>query len=107
MTEERWTLTIRCPRPANRACDDWHVQPQRVERLARDWFGKNAEITLTTRTARLRLEGTGKPPIHLAHWQSSFATVLDCLFMEIERVRGKCVLPRPLRTEIREERGDR
>jgi hypothetical protein len=103
MSDARWTLRISCPRPANRACDDWHVQPERVARIARDWFGKDAEITLTARTARLHTQGTGKPPTSLVHWQTRFATALDCLFMKVDRVRGECVLPRPVRTEIREE----
>lgn len=108
MSDARWTLKISCPRPANRGRDNWHVQPERVERLARDWFGKDAQITLTARTARLRVQGASELPAHLLnHYKTSFAMALDCLFMKVERVRGECVLPRPVRIEVREEGGDR
>ncbi|UPZ27657.1 hypothetical protein MUK60_07395 [Streptomyces sp. LRE541] len=105
MTESRWTLTIRCPRPANRAADDFHVQPEKVDRLAHEWFGRDAAITLTARTATLQIRGEGQMPGHLIdHYRTSFASALSCLFLKIElKGGGGYVLPRPVRTDIREE----
>ncbi|MGQ4469335.1 hypothetical protein ACWDX8_13365 [Streptomyces anthocyanicus] len=104
MSKCTWSVSISCPRPANRARDDFHVQPHRVQDLATSWFGKSAEITLRPRVVVLRMAGTGPIPIHLlTHWKTSFASALDCLFMQIERAGGECVLPHPVRVDLRED----
>lgn len=108
MTEDRtWTLIIRCARPASRARkgDHWHVQPHRVRDLTDSWFGKDAEIKLTPRTATFTLKGEGRPPSNLPLWREHFASALSALFMHVEMKNLHYVLPRPNRTELREDEG--
>lgn len=103
-TGPRWALTIRCPRPANRALDDFHVQPEKVARIAQEWFGQDATITLTARTATFQIQGEGPAPVHLIdHYRTGFASALDCLFMKVDRIHSRCVLPRPVRIDVRED----
>lgn len=97
-----WVLTIRCPRPASRAIDDFHVQPEKIARIAVDWFGPTAELSLTARTVQLRYSSS-TPPRNLEFWNEQLATVLDCLYLSTRDADGRYRLPRPVRTEIRED----
>lgn len=98
----QWTLTITCPRPKNRAIDDFHTRPEKVARVAAEWFGPDAELTLTART--VRLTHTLPCPIeNVAEWNERLATVLDCLYLDTRVEGGGHHLPRPVRTEIHEK----
>lgn len=98
----RWTLTITCPRPTNRAIDDFHVRPEKVAKMAAEWFGPDAELTLTART--VRLTHTSPMPItNVAEWNERLATALHCLWLDTHTEGGAYRLPRPVRTEIHEK----
>lgn len=98
----RWTLTITCPRPANRAVDDFHTRPEKVAKIATEWFGPDAELTLTARTVRLT-HTLPRPIENVAEWNERLATVLDCLYLDTHTDSGTYRLPRPVRTEIQEK----
>ncbi len=100
---ERWTVLITCPRPRNRALDDFHTQPHKVARLAADWFGSRAELTLTARTVRLTCDYRHPPKLDLLHEQ--LATALHCLYLDTRAGKG-FRLPRPVRTELRLDETD-
>lgn len=101
MTRPRYTLTITCRRPANRARDDFHVQPERIARVLATFIGSDAELTLTARTARLNVSALAQLP-NPKYWQQRMGEVLDCLWMDVPRVRGDYQLPSPVRFDIRE-----
>ncbi|MEV6403983.1 hypothetical protein AB0M58_13695 [Streptomyces bobili] len=99
----RYTLVITCPRPRSRgrAGNDFHVQPQRVERTVAAFIGDDAEVTLTRRTVRLRV--TTRHPIRdVTVWHSRMALIMDGLWLDVPRVRGELQLPSPARTQIEE-----
>jgi hypothetical protein len=98
----QWTLTITCPRPKNRAVDDFHVRPDKVTRVGVEWFGEGAELTLTARTVRLT-QTTDAPVRDLTMWQQKLATVLYCLMLDTHTNGGAYRLPRPVRTEVHEK----
>lgn len=97
----RYTLTITCRRPANRARDDFHVQPKRVAHALATFIGGTAELTLTARTARLNVSDLTQLP-NPKYWQQRMGEVLNCLWLEVPRVRGDYLLPSPVRFDIRE-----
>lgn len=97
----QWTVAISCPRPRNRARDNFHTRPDRVARTTADFFGRDAEITLTARTVRLRYTGN-RPPGNIAEWHERLATVLSCLWLDTRGEDGRYRLPHPVRTEILE-----
>lgn len=101
MGARRYTLTITCGRPRSRACDDFHVQPERVAQTVAAFIGDDAELALTPRTVRLHVTDLGRIP-DLDVWRSRMALVLDGLWLEVARVRGELCLPAPARFEIRE-----
>jgi hypothetical protein len=94
-----WTLTITCPRPKNRAVDDFHTRPEKVARIAVEWFGPDAGLLLTVRSVRFQYTGTGSLP-DLNFWQARLATVLDCLYLSTRSASGECQLPYPTRAEV-------
>ena len=98
----RWHLTITCPRPRNRAVDDFHVRPDRVANTAAMFLGARAELALTARTVRFSI--TREHPItDIGYWQKQLALVLDCLYLDVQRDgRHDFRLPRPVRVELRE-----
>jgi hypothetical protein len=98
----RWHLTITCPRPRNRAVDDFHVRPERVANVAAMFLGARAELVLTARTVRFSI--TREHPItDVGYWQKQLAFALDCLYLDVERDgRRDFRLPRPVRVELRE-----
>jgi hypothetical protein len=97
-----WMLTITCPRPRNRARDDFHTQPDKVSRIAHQWFGPTAVLELTSRTVRFYYASRSCPN-DLPFWYEKLATALDCLYLSTRGDDGKYRLPRPVRTEIRED----
>ncbi|MGW0334301.1 hypothetical protein ACWD0J_20940 [Streptomyces sp. NPDC003011] len=99
----RYTLEIACPRPRSRgrAGDDFHVQPQRVERTVATFIGGDAELTLTRRTVRLRVT-THHPIRDVTVWHSRMALIMNGLWLDVPRVRGELQLPAPVRTQIQE-----
>ncbi|MFI2077528.1 hypothetical protein [Streptomyces triculaminicus] len=100
--ETRWSLTITCPWPRNRARDDFFVRPGKATQAAVEWFGPGTEVTLTARTVRLR-HTAAVPPGDLTRWYERLAVLLDCLYLGTRGEDGQCRLPRPVRTEIRED----
>lgn len=97
----RWKLTITCPRPANRAVDDFHTQPEKVTALAAEWFGPGTELTLTARAVRL-VHTLPIPISNVTEWNERLATALSCLYLDTMVEGGGYCLPRPVRTEIQE-----
>jgi hypothetical protein len=97
----RYTLTITCRRPSNRAVDDFHVQPERVASAVAALIGGKAELILTSRTARLEVAALEQLP-NPRYWQQRMGEVLHCLYLEVPRVRGDYQLPSPVRFDIRE-----
>lgn len=95
-------MTITCPRPRNRASDNFHTRPDAVAETAAIWFGEDAELTLTAREAKLRYTGS-YPPGDVADWHTRLAIVLHCLYLDTRGNDGSHSLPRPIRTEIRED----
>ncbi|MCQ9178939.1 hypothetical protein KMT30_07815 [Streptomyces sp. IBSBF 2953] len=82
--------------------DDFHVRPDRVAHAVATFISGDAELTLTPRTARLRVSGLGCLP-DLSLWHGRMAQVMDSLYLGVQRgARGECQLPPPVRTEIRE-----
>ncbi|MDX2658326.1 hypothetical protein PV382_23875 [Streptomyces scabiei] len=101
-TSARWQLTIQCPRPRNRAVDDFHVRPERVADTVAMFLGPRAELLLTARTVRLCYT-SATPLTDIGYWQKQLAFVLDCLYLDVPRdARRELRLPRPVRTELRE-----
>lgn len=100
-----WELTISCPRPSNRhrPGDDFFTRPERMAETVAIFFGPDTEITLTTRTVRLR-RTRPHPPGDIERLHHDFAMVLDCLRFDTctDRAQDRYQLPRPVRTEIRE-----
>ncbi|MGW7504434.1 hypothetical protein ACWGIR_23275 [Streptomyces albidoflavus] len=96
----RWTATFTCPRPRNRAVDDFHLRPDRVTRTVQRLIGPRARLTLDGAFVRLVRTSPSRPD--LARWQEELAIVLDSLHLET-RVEGRYVLPRPVRVELLEE----
>ncbi|MEU5772654.1 hypothetical protein ABZ819_05030 [Streptomyces venezuelae] len=95
-----FALTITCRRPASRAVDDFHVQPERIARAVSTFIGGDAELTLKPRSVRLVVTDLGQTP-NPAYWRQRLGEVLDCLHLDVPRVRGEYQLP-PLRFVIRE-----
>lgn len=99
----RYAVTITCRRPANRARDDWHVQPERIARTTAIFFGKSAELTLTPRRARLSAPDLAYLP-DIKAWEARMAEVMHCLYLDVEWVGGQYSghyeLPTPVRVEI-------
>jgi hypothetical protein len=95
-----YTLTITCARPRSRAIDDFHVQPERVSRAVATFIGGDAELTLRPRTVRLTVTALDRLP-NPAYWRQRLGEVLNCLHLDVPRVRGDYQLP-PLRFDIRE-----
>lgn len=98
----QFTLTISCPRPRNRAVDDFHVRPDRVASTIAAFVSGEAEMTLTARTVRLRVAGLRHLP-DLLFWHRRMAEIMRSLFLDVPLgPGGRCELPSPARTEIRE-----
>jgi hypothetical protein len=97
-----WELTVSCPRPRNRALDDFHTQPEKVARIAAQWFGPDATLTLTARRVRLTCT-LETPPRDLTTWHDRLATALHCLYLDTHGDDGSYHLPRPARTEVYEK----
>jgi hypothetical protein len=98
----RYTLTITCRRPRNRASDDWFIRPAHVAKTLAIFVGGDAEMTFTPRTVRLRVADLRQLP-DVARYHGSMAVVMDCLRLDVHcDARGECQLPSPVRTEIRE-----
>lgn len=96
----RWQMTIKCPRPRNRAVDDFHVRPERVANTVAMFLGARAKLTLTARTVQFSY--TAHTPIDdVAYWQKQLAYVLHCLYLDVPSDgRHDFRLPRPVRTEV-------
>lgn len=103
MSQPRYTLTITCGRPANRARDDFHVQPERIARALATFIGGDAALTLTPSTAHLNVSDLTQLP-NPKYWQQRMGEVLDCLWLDVPRIRGDYQLPPPVRFDIRETR---
>lgn len=101
MAQPRYTLTITCGRPTNRAVDDFHTQPERIARTLATFIGGAAELTLTARTARLDVSDLSQLP-NPKYWQQRMGEVLDCLWLDVPRIHGDYQLPSPVRFDIRE-----
>lgn len=101
-TAVRWQMTITCPRPRNRAVDDFHLRPEHVENTVAMFLGPRASLSLTARTVQLHV--TSSTPItDVGYWQKQLALVLDCLYLDVQRDgRHEFRLPRPVKTELRE-----
>lgn len=98
----RWHLAITCPRPRNRAVDDFHVQPERMANVAAMFLGAHAELTLTARTVRFSIT-RAHPITDIGYWQKQLALALHCLYLDVQRDgRHDFRLPRPIRVELRE-----
>lgn len=95
-----WSLAITCPRPSNRAVDDFHVQPERAARTAAAFLGPSARLNLTPKTVQFHLDGSGDLP-DLNQWHERLAIALDNLWLSTRTPEGKYRLPQPARTEIR------
>lgn len=99
----QYAVTITCRRPANRARDDWHVQPERIASTMAIFFGKSAELTLTPRRARLCAPDLQHLP-DIPAWEARMAEVMHCLYLDVRRVggtfSGHYELPAPVRVEI-------
>lgn len=98
----RWTLTITCPRPHNRSIDDYHTRPEKVAKIAAEWFSPDAELTLTERTVRL-VYTQPRSIENIAEWNERLARALDALYLDTRTEDGGHRLPRPVRTEVRED----
>ncbi|MYR84045.1 hypothetical protein GTY41_03575 [Streptomyces sp. SID685] len=101
MTQPRYTLTITCGRPSNRACDDFHVQPKYIVDAVKTFIGGDAELSLTARTARLTVADLSQLP-NPKYWQQRMGEVLHCLWLDVPRIRGDYQLPSPVQFDIRE-----
>lgn len=103
MTDRRYAVTITCRRPANRAVDDWHVQPERIASTTAIFFGKSVEMTITPRRVRLCAPGLQRLP-DIPCWKRRMAEVMNCLYLDVRRVGGDIgghyELPAPVRVEI-------
>ncbi|MFE7965373.1 hypothetical protein ACFU0X_20455 [Streptomyces cellulosae] len=97
----RWTVTLTCPRPANRAADDFHLAQHRIDGTVRRLLGRDAQLTLTPNQVRLVRKSTTAPD--LARWQEELALVLSCLYLDTRTDDGRYMLPRPVRTDVLEE----
>ena len=78
---------LEAPRVSKRQ-QEWHLQPERVARDCAMFFGPDASIELTARTATLHYRylgaGLGTMPETL---QGRFALVLQGLYFDMEQVR--------------------
>lgn len=101
-TATNWQLTIFCPRPRNRAVDNFHVRPERIANTVAMFLGPRASLTLTARTVRFSY--TAHTPIRdVGYWQKQLAYVLNCLYLDVPSDGPNDFrLPRPVRTEVRE-----
>lgn len=101
----RWQMTIKCPRPRNRAVDDFHVRPERIANTVAMFLGARADLTLTARTVRFSYTAH-TPIVDVGYWQKQLAYVLHCLYLDVPRDgRHDFRLPRPVRTEVCETDG--
>lgn len=94
-----YTLTITCPRPRNRAGDDFHLRPERLAQMAAEWFGPDAALEVTMQSVCLRTVGPGTLD-DIAYWHRRLAAVLNCLLLDVPSAGVHYALPRPIRTEI-------
>ncbi|MCX4911900.1 DNA adenine methylase [Streptomyces sp. NBC_00878] len=104
-TGARWELTIKCPRPRNRAVDDFHVRPERIANTVAMFLGARATLTLTTRTVRFSY-AAHTPIGDVGYWQKQLAYVLHCLYLDVPSDgRNDFRLPGPVETQVRETDG--
>lgn len=92
-------VTITCPRPRNRARDEFHLRPDRIAQTVSGFYA-DATLTMTRRTITFQL--TSRTTVtEISSIHSALASILSCLMLEIEhdsRYRG--LLPKPVRTTV-------